>query len=121
MLWIGMICVLCCFEATNAQGNSEARTNSPKSFNSLFEFLSDARTARGGEWVTVRGSVAYQFDHGPVFIEDAGAGIFAQTDQNIPLTLGDVIEVTGVLFKNGFSPTLGKCVFKKISSGPPPE
>jgi PAS domain S-box-containing protein len=121
MFWIEVICVLCCFEAGNAQGNAEAQTNSPKIFNSLSEFLSYARTAPSGELVTVRGSVAYQFDHGTVFMEDAGAGVFAQTDQNIPLTLGDVIEVRGVLFKNGFSPTLGKCLFKKMAPGPSPE
>jgi PAS domain S-box-containing protein len=91
-----------------------------RNFGSLAEFQAYARQAQHDEIVSVKGTVAYQFQQKTVFLEDATGGLFAHTDRKIPLSLGDLVEATGMIMTNGFSPTLRNCMFQKIAHGPPP-
>lgn len=119
LLW-AMIMAAASLPRGSVAADTSLTNATPTVFISLGDFLRQARRAAGTP-ATVRGVVAYQFHHKSVFLTDGHRGLYAQTDKEYPLSVGDIVEALGVVYTNGFSPTLHECSFKRLGRGPPPQ
>jgi PAS domain S-box-containing protein len=80
-------------------------------------------TPRGpyGHRVKVVGTVIYRQDDDALYIEDQTEGLYVETKQAGPLSVGDKVEVLGFPAKGEYTPMLQDAVFQKTGSGPLPE
>ena len=74
-----------------------------------------------GHRVKVAGTVIYCAPGETIFIQDGDQGVEVQTTQRTPLELGDRVEVLGFISRGEYTPALQDAVYRKISSGTPPE
>ncbi len=74
-----------------------------------------------GHRVKVVGTVIYRQDDDSLYIEDQNEGLYIETKQAGPLSVGDRVEVLGFPAKGQYTPMLQDAVFRKIGSGPLPE
>jgi signal transduction histidine kinase len=74
-----------------------------------------------GHRVKVEGTVIYYAPDGDIFLQDGEQGVEVKSRQGTPLQLGDRIEVLGFVSQGQYTPVLEDAVYRKTSSGPPPE
>lgn len=74
-----------------------------------------------GHRVKVVGTVIYRQDDDRLYIEDQTEGLYIETKQAGPLSVGDQVEVLGFPAKGKYTPILQDAVFRKIGSGSLPE
>ena len=74
-----------------------------------------------GHRVKVVGTVIYSATGETIFIQDGEQGVEVQTTQRSPLQLGDRVEVLGFINQGEYTPMLQDAVYRKISSGTPPQ
>ena len=74
-----------------------------------------------GHRVKVVGTVIYRQDDDNLYIEDQAEGLFIETKQAGPLSVGDQVEVLGFPANGEYTPMLQDAVFRKIGSGSLPE
>src|SRR5580765_6471803 len=74
-------------------------------FPDINSFLSAGRTASVTA-AQVRGVVSYTYRRSSFYMQDATGGLFISALTNIPLRLGDIVEVQGSGHQDGFSPIL---------------
>jgi PAS domain S-box-containing protein len=74
-----------------------------------------------GHRVKVVGTVIYRQDDDSLYIEDQTEGLYIETKQAGPLSVGDQVEVLGFPAKGKYTPILQDAVFRKIAPGPLPE
>jgi two-component system CheB/CheR fusion protein len=67
------------------------------------------------------GTVIYRQDDDSLYIEDQTEGLYIETKQAGPLSVGDQVEVLGFPAKGKYTPILQDAVFRKIGSGSLPE
>jgi len=86
---------------------------------SLFQFQPDGLSTHR---VHVDGVVLHQQIGTGIWIRDHGYGLFARTEQRIPLAPGDVVQVAGFPERGEFAPMLAHAIYRKIGheSAPPP-
>jgi PAS domain S-box-containing protein len=100
---------------SHGQQLSEARTNLTI-FPNIRAFLSQAKTA-AVEIAQVRGVVSYTFRQSSFYIQDATGGLFVSSPTNILLQPGDIVEVEGKSYQDGFSPIFKESALRRIGSG----
>ncbi len=70
-----------------------------------------------GHRVKLVGAVIY-FDPGTaLFLQENNHGVEIQTEENVPLALGDRVEALGFVGQGDYTPWLQDAVYRKISSG----
>jgi PAS domain S-box-containing protein len=74
-----------------------------------------------GHRVKVVGTVIYRQNDDSLYIEDQVEGLFVETKQKGPLSVGDQIEVLGFPANGEYTPMLQDAVFQKIGSQALPE
>ncbi|HEX4349623.1 MAG TPA: ATP-binding protein, partial [Verrucomicrobiae bacterium] len=74
-----------------------------------------------GHRVKIAGTVIYSAAGETIFIQDGEQGVEVQTTQRAPLQLGDQVEVLGFINQGEYTPILQDAIYRKISSGTPPE
>jgi PAS domain S-box-containing protein len=108
-----------CGTFLRAQPDPASETNGI-AFPDIASFLSMARTGKVEE-ARVRGVVSYTYRRSALYIQDATAGLFVSAVTNMPLSLGDIVEVQGSAHWDGFSPTLNETALRKLGSKAPPD
>ena len=72
-----------------------------------------------GHRVKVAGTVIY-FDPGAeLFLQDKDHGVEIQTDQQVPLSLGDQVEALGFVSQGAYTPVLQDAIYRRVSAGSP--
>jgi PAS domain S-box-containing protein len=89
-------------------------------FPDIASYVARARTGDVAN-ALVRGVVTYSYRGSSLYIEDGTAGLFISATSNIPLHVGDFVEVEGSAVRDGFSPTLKQTALRKLGSKAPPE
>ena len=74
-----------------------------------------------GHRVKVEGTVSYFTPEETIFLQDGDQGVEVQTKQTDPLEPGDRVEVLGFVSQGEYTPLLQDAIYRKISSGPPPQ
>jgi PAS domain S-box-containing protein len=74
-----------------------------------------------GHRVKVVGTVICRQNDDSLYIEDRTGGLYIETKQAGPLSVGDEVEVLGFPAKGEYTPMLQDAVFRKIGSGSLPE
>jgi PAS domain S-box-containing protein len=104
---------------SHGQPLSGARSN-VTTFPDIRAFLTQARTA-AVDRAQVRGVVSFSYRQSSFYIRDATGGLFISSATNIPLQIGDVVEVQGKVNQDGFSPTFKQTFIRKVGADAPPE
>ncbi len=89
-------------------------------FSEIRSFLSQARTSTV-EAAQIRGVVSYAYRQSSLYLQDASGGLFVSSATNVPLQVGDLVEVQGKSQFDGFSPILRQSALRKIGSQAAPE
>ncbi len=74
-----------------------------------------------GHRVKVVGTVIYRQNDDALYIEDQTEGLYVETKQAGPLSVGDQVEVLGFPANGVYTPMLQDAVFRKIGTGSLPE
>jgi PAS domain S-box-containing protein len=74
-----------------------------------------------GHRVKVVGTVIYRQNDDTLYIEDQTEGLYVETKQAGPLSVGDQVEVLGFPANGEYTPMLQDAVFRKIGLGSLPE
>jgi len=74
-----------------------------------------------GHRVKVVGTVIYRQDDDHLYIQDQIEGLFVETRQAGPLSVGDLVEILGFPANGEYTPMLQDAVFRKTGSGALPE
>jgi len=69
--------------------------------------------------VHLRGKVLASHREGPTWIRDASGAVAIREHNEIELAAGDVVDVVGFAFPNGFSAEIHEGMIQKAASGPP--
>jgi diguanylate cyclase (GGDEF)-like protein len=70
--------------------------------------------------VHVQGRVTLQWPGSSVCVHDATQGVCAQTDQNMPLRNGEVIDIVGFAHAEGSAPVLTDALFRSVGKSAAP-
>ena len=98
-----------------------AQTNPVTNFSTIESFLAAARSSNLVHVAGVTGVVSYSYRGSSLYIQDATAGLFISSPTNPPLSVGDLVAVTGTPFTSGFSPILHQHSLRLIGrTNPPP-
>ena len=75
-----------------------------------------------GHRIKIQGIVTYQQPGNALYVQDAQYGLYIQTRQNTPLSVGDRVEALGFASQGEYTPILQDAVFRKVGTGaaPPP-
>jgi signal transduction histidine kinase len=91
-------------------------------FGSIAEFLSAAGQLPPNRSISLSNEiVSLANSRGTIFIQDSSGGLLANSEQPASLGVGDVVQVTGALVKDGYSYFLRNCRFEKSGRQAPPE
>ncbi|HTY85938.1 MAG TPA: PAS domain-containing sensor histidine kinase [Candidatus Acidoferrum sp.] len=74
-----------------------------------------------GHRVKVVGTVIYRQNDDSLYIEDQNEGLYVETKQAGPLSVGDQVEVLGFPAKGDYTPMLQDAIFRKIGTYSPPQ
>lgn len=85
---------------------------------SLLRF--EKQSGKHGHRVHVRGIVTHYQPGAVLWIRDGDQSLRVETTENLPLQLGDEVDVIGFPARGGYSAVLEDAVFRKRSSHPPP-
>jgi signal transduction histidine kinase len=84
---------------------------------SLLEF---DRQSNFGHRVHVRGVVTHHRLGDLLWLRDGHRGLRVESAQNLPLNIGDEVEVAGFPARGPYSPLLEDAVYRKVAALPPP-
>jgi signal transduction histidine kinase len=115
----GCLFLGCFVIGTPAFGQSNSNI---QPFASIAEFLSAAAQLPANRSISLSNEiVSFENSRGSVFIQDSSGGLLASSEQPVPLAVGDVVQVTGALAKDGYSYFLRNCRFEKSGRQAPPQ
>lgn len=87
-------------------------------FESIAAFLSTAAQLPTNQLVALTNeSVVYSNAKNSIFIQDRSGGLLAIAGEPAPFNVGDIVNVTGEVFKGGYSYFLRNCRFAKTGAG----
>ncbi|HEX7859245.1 MAG TPA: ATP-binding protein [Verrucomicrobiae bacterium] len=108
--------MLASFLAIGGRVASYAQSTNLQQFSTIESFLAAARTNRDVRG-QVRGSVTYSYPNRSFYMQDKTGGLFVGSATNIPLNVGDMVEVIGRASAGGFSSIMQQEGLRRLGSG----